>query len=261
MTDNRTISPHQGEKRNRIDDPEEPDRCVSRRTGAPVAEDVTATKASIREIILTDLWSPKGGNRKQAIIQLAVAMTGNDDAKHAEIQKQFYQVGGHLAVTKAMTRHPDCNIVQENGIKILVNASYKSEDLKSAIADVGGIDMILAAMIRFPLHEGITILGLQGLSNLCLHASNSEALVIKHNGVPVIVERLGSFKDDHRVVLWACRVIHKLSGVETLRKTLFEAKTLSALSAAAEGPHTSPEVKRAVGQSIAALAEYLKNDE
>jgi len=258
MTDNKTASRSQGEKRNRVDD-EGRDRIVSQRITESVVEDTAKSKALICKLVLTDLWDPDICEKRKAMIRLLVETNGIDDAKHAEKQKQFYRVGGHLAVVKVMSLHPACNVFQEYGIKILVGATYKNEELKLAVADVGGVTQILSAMAHFPMNSDITVSGFKALSNLCLHTPNAKLLVCELNGIPLILERLVGYKAHCDVVLWACRLIQKLCSVETLRKTLFEANTLSVLSTTAEYWKAHSSIRATVSLSIEALVEHLKS--
>lgn len=227
--DERTVSPSQGEKRNRTDDDDEEStarRVLQRVVHADVVESqdgMADSKASIRKLVLEDLWSSSLEEKKKAMINLLEETTDNDEEKQAEKQKQFYQVGGHLAVIKVMGWHQACKIVQEYGIKILVSATYKNHELKRAVADVGGIEKVLAGMMRFPGERAIVFNALKALSNLTIYHPNAEFLVNKLNGIPFIHASLNDYKKDYDVVLWACRVIHKLASVETLRKPLFEA--------------------------------------
>ena len=153
MSEKRTVTPSQSAKRERSDDVEPTARRVLQRT-----DETKESKVSIQTIVLDDLWSNDEVILKRSMRQLMLDTNDDDDEKRAEKQKQFYRVGGHLAVVKAMNRNIACGTLQLHGIAVLVNATYQNLELKMAIAEVGGTETIVDAMKFFPT-EGSIIRG------------------------------------------------------------------------------------------------------
>jgi len=135
---------------------------------------------------------------EEALEWLQKLIVDIDEKTQAANQEAFYQLGGHLAVVTVMNRLIDCHdddgkTVQEYAIRVLTNASYNNQELRTAIAKVRGMKAILATMNKCLGEDQIIYEGLKALGNLCRCEAIAERLVKTLCGAPFIVGRMKAF--------------------------------------------------------------------
>jgi hypothetical protein len=123
----RTISPT-GIKHERSEDGKRTRRVAQRKE--PTAEESQeVSEETMVKIVMNGMRS--NDVRTQAMDSLEIYLFEDDDANMAKSQKAFFQVGGHLAVSRAMKERPDCKILQEYRIRLLVGATYQSDSFST----------------------------------------------------------------------------------------------------------------------------------
>ena len=194
--------------------------------------------------IIADLVAKvfKGDNEdelKLAMIQLY------DLVNNWKTQKEFIQVDGHVAVVCSMTKHPDCLDLQSMGVCMLrYIVVMESEQAKSALVKVKGIEVILTAMQKFPLDKNILGNGLWILRSLTVlscrdREANAHALVSEHNAVSLIIDAVNHLSNDSvrpltfgdKLSIYnACSLLVNLAGIEHLRNSIRDANAKTALA-------------------------------
>jgi hypothetical protein len=240
----KTVSPPPV-KRKRSDD-EEPARRVAQRIEP--AEKLSEEEPMVK-IVLEDLWSKDERTLEEAMEWLAKSLRDKDDARLAEKQKAFIQIGGHLAVSRAMKEHIDNELVQLCGVLVLGNATYMNSSSQSPVAKVEGIHATIAAMEKFPQERFVIYAGFLALCSItCGHETNADLLVKKIHAIPFLVERMAEFKHDEDVMLSACGMLNYACRFHQLREMIVDAKGISALASALESHrdnHDIQEIARA----------------
>ena len=136
-----------------------------------------------------------------------------------------------------MKEHPNDYRMQHKCLLVLAyfmydeNSNVENVLAQTAVAKVEGIQVILAAMKRFPRIGS----GFLALNNIVFkNEANANLLVTKLGGLPFLIKRMTGFQDDWHFTENACRMLNSLSYFEHLRKPIIDAIGLSALSNAIE---------------------------
>lgn len=140
------------------------------------------------------------------------------------------------------------------GIGVLSNASYKNPDSSIAVTKVKGIEAILAAMKRYPLDENVQHSGLWCLRHLIsTNEANANVLIMKLDGVPMIIETMSSFAESAEIARVACKLLKNLCRFEKLKKAIFSAKAATALASAIDKHQDHDEIQKFGREAIKLL--------
>lgn len=222
----RTVTPPVRVKRERSEEEEPTTRRVSQRTEGDDAN-------SIVSIVSNDLQSDDEEILGKALGKLAVLLYDVDDAETEKKQKLFYQVGGHAFVVALMKKYPDFVTIQREGVFVLMNTTYKNQELKIAVAVVNGIETILAAMKKFPSEQSITNDGLGTFCNFTSETDDhAESLVSKLDVLPFLISQMNRFSGHADITESACKLLNVLSSNAQLRDSIRDAKAMTVLAAA-----------------------------
>lgn len=153
-------------------------------------------------------------------------------------QCEFLALHGQDRVFQVMLNNVDNYKIQEIGLFVLMNATYKNIELATAISKSSyGIKAIMVAMKMHPTRRDVHFFGLKTLEQLCCCVkSNSDMLVDKLDAVPFLVEVLTTtFSHNRDIVEVAADVLYQFCLVERLRKLLrCSFKVVGALATAIE---------------------------
>jgi hypothetical protein len=238
-------------KRERSED-DESVRHITPRTEHGEEEEVDE-KAMVK-IVAKILLSDDEGILEQALKRLGKYLVGINDAGSTEKQKAFSRVGGHFAIVMVLKRYPDCRGLQICGIGVLANALNKDASLRTVVAELGGIQTILAAMRRFPSHYWVIRNGFAALCNIVSdHATNADLLVTKIGQVPFLLERMKEFQAEADVMQSACYLMWNLSHFEQLRRPIADAQAATALAAVFDRHRSTPAIRQAARKTMVNL--------
>lgn len=142
-------------------------RCAYRGLDATFDEKTErmTNEEKLVKMILDDLRSDDEAELEKALGRIILYVSRGEMAKK---QNLFFIVGGHQAVVRVMKDHEDSKTIQDRGIRVLMNATYKNAVLKGAVAKVEGIQVVLSAMKRFDSDRELIWRGFQALVNTVL---------------------------------------------------------------------------------------------
>jgi hypothetical protein len=162
---------------------------------------------------------------EEAISQLVedVAHENVSDENPQESSQQQYHFG---AVLRTMSRFPNRKTYQLHGMKVLKEATDKNPSVIGAKA----VPIILASLQLYPFERMHQWRGLMILVNLMDRKVNAESLVLKHDGMKVVVNTLSEYSGDVGIVLVVCALISKIGEYESLRKPIADARAVKHLA-------------------------------
>jgi hypothetical protein len=160
-----------------------------------------------------------------------------------------------------MMEHPDRMMIQLYGLIALkkatnsgASATHQSASARTDVANVEGIQAILAAMERFPSDKNFIRNGFAALRTIIFgHESNAELLVTKIGAIPFLLEKMAEFKHDQDIMLCACTLLRNASRFEQLREAIVNADALLALGSAITNHKDNPNIQAATREAIKLL--------
>jgi hypothetical protein len=257
----RPVSPPVRVKREGSEDGQEETRRVAQRTEenqtangtlagpAPVIDAV----ASINGYVKTISKSDNENVIKDTMIKLADSLSEED--QRPEKKRAFLSVGGPITIVTKLDKYTNNEYIESNGIRVLINATWKdvNNQLRSAIADVDGIEAIVEAMTIHSASSEIQRRGLSALRNISILKENAEKLVLEIEIIPMIIQTMTIFSDDVEVTTKACGLLKKLSSYEKLHKPMVDAKVVSALARAIEEHENNEDIQHRARKAIKQL--------
>jgi hypothetical protein len=257
----RPVSPFVRVKREASEDGQEETRRVAQRTEenqtangtlagpAPVIDAV----ASINGYVKTISKSDNENVIKDTMIKLADSLSGEE--QRPEKKRAFLSVGGPITIVTKLDKYTNNEYIESNGIRVLINATWKdvNNQLRSAIADVDGIEAIVEAMTIHSASSEIQRRGLSALRNISILKENAEKLVLEIEIIPMIIQTMTIFSDDVEVTTKACGLLKKLSSYEKLHKPMVDAKVVSALARAIEEHENNEDIQHRARKAIKQL--------
>ena len=257
----RPVSPPVRVKREGSEDGQEETRRVAQRTEenqtangtlagpAPVIDAV----ASINGYVKTISKSDNENVIKDTMIKLADSLS--EEEQRPEKKRAFLCVGGPITIVTKLDKYTNNEYIESNGIRVLINATWKdvNNQLRSAIADVDGIEAIVEAMTIYSASSEIQRRGLSALRNISILKENAEKLVLEIEIIPMIIQTMTIFSDDVEVTTKACGLLKKLSSYEKLHKPMVDAKVVSALARAIEEHENNEDIQRRARKAIKQL--------
>jgi hypothetical protein len=254
----RTVSPPVGtvmlkapssatKRKNREDDDE---ASVCRKTPRTDTARPENDEVFIRSTVNHDLRSDDKDVLKRALASLVDILYEEDAKKRLAKQTAFFQVCGHSAVVTIMTKHAECNVLQELGIVVLTNATRDNQAIKAAVENVEGVEAILGAMKMFRNDRSIQCNGIGALLNLSDHLTSGKEFIKDLYGLPFILDIMKTFNTDDDLILWACKMIKKLARSEELRKPLVDSNVISSLAAALDAHKAHAGIQRDVREAF-----------
>lgn len=225
--------------------------------------DTTDWEVSMKKIITVDLWSDDEVILDNGICYLVENMN-KEAGELAKKQKLFFQMGGHLVIVKTLERHIDNQLMQQNGISVLMNSSYtehlrrpEEEMQLTVLAQVKAMEAILVAMKKYESSSDIQIKGLSALINLTLHhKSNTNLFATELNGIPLVLKNMKQFPLNEDVIKQACDLLGILAGHKRFQKLLLDANAGSSLMAAFEGHKDKEEIHESARVALNKLTHY-----
>ena len=157
------------------------------------------------------------------VAQETVSDESNPQDVSDESSQQKYHFG---AVLRTMNKFPGRKIYQLHGMKVLKETTDKNPSAIGAKA----VPTILASMERYPSERMHQWRGLMTLVNLADRKVNAEALVLKNDGMKIVVNTLSEYSADVGIVLAVCALVSKLGGFESLRKPIADTKAVKHLA-------------------------------
>jgi hypothetical protein len=232
---------------------------VDESVALPVAPpSVAQPPSSLKKIIVDDLRSDDEGTLIKSLEDLwwVHLDTGRDDLDFKTAIEEFLFLGGHLAVSWIMDKHPNCKGIQRNGISVVMEASYYdstnganvetifSTNVAKQLGNTRAIHVVYAAMQRFPQDTKIIRCGFGALCNLTFQCeSNCKILVEELDALAFLVERMASTVNDVTGIKWACAMLRNISKFPQFRPRVIRAKAVSALAHAMENHETDEDIQ------------------
>lgn len=113
------------------------------------------------------------------------------DANNGNTRRQIFQSGGHVATIQIMKRFMDNASIQIEACRVLLNLSYRQPKIQQTIVELGGLVMILTAMLIHKDHDIVQLHGVSALVNLIAnHRENSVLLSQEVSGLETIARNM-----------------------------------------------------------------------
>ena len=204
-------------------------------------------------MILKNVWEEDLSVVKDALQEIAnLCDAGNE--KEAQNREEITNLGGPMTIVTIMNRYETEPSIQAEGCAVLQNLAI-SDEARAVIARFQGVQPVVAAMKKFPLHEDIQEWGTGALRNLCWNSKENQRLVVKNNGIPVILNAMQRHPALHYHV--ASTLFNFITfGDDDVKDAIFEADCLSAIARAAQENSESDENMKKT--SVKALKVLLK---
>jgi hypothetical protein len=136
---------NQAPKRKRSRDGEQGTRRVAQCT------DNNSATLSMKSVLLEDLQS---ANISRSWLKdwrvLKLLQKNDDEVQHSANQAEFLRLGGRSTVVGIMERHTGSLDILHNCLRVLVRATQKNVQVQSDVAEVSGIQKVVAAMTMYP---------------------------------------------------------------------------------------------------------------
>jgi len=150
-----------------------------------------------------------------------------------------------------MTQHLNRKKLQRRGVNVLVIITCHNKKLSDAVTKVKGFQVILTATKRYHSSAGFQTDAINALWSLVSTTqANADLFVVKHDGIPFILERMKRFPHDTDLIEIVCDILSKLSKCEKFRQPLLNAKAGSALMNAFERHGDNEEIKGAAREAM-----------
>jgi len=120
-------------------------------------------KRTLEELVTIDLRCDNERAVEEALKQLRAIFHESDDRRLEKKQSEFFSLGSHATVIQAMIDHPDHKVIQNFGLRVLMSAMHRNNEMKRAVVKVKGMHVVIATMKQFPSYQDIQFFGLKAL--------------------------------------------------------------------------------------------------
>jgi len=223
------------------------DEGVSRDDNEELAKDVGSNQDE--DVGSNDEDKDIGSNDDEVAISEKNAPENPQDTDNPN-DKRDYQLG---AVLRNMHKYPKRKVLQQHGMKVLMEATNENSNPANMLPRGKGIPIILAAMQRFPFERMLQFRCLRTLCNLSDSEVNAETLVFKHNGIPIIVANMTEYSKDTEMAVTVSSLFAKLGQFRQVKKPVVEAKAVRLLADILEENDGNVKAQEAIRDAIKAL--------
>jgi hypothetical protein len=165
------------------------------------------------------------------------------------------RTGGLLAIVQSMERFTDNADIQVSACRALEKLALDGEN-ETAIADVGGVEAILAAMMANFMNEAVHEAAWGALMNLSCRNADSVMTVDTAGGMEAIIAAMQQHVDNPAIQRHACGTLANLCiSNDTRRAALAKAGGFVAISAALQRHWNDSDVKDEASSALTALLE------
>jgi hypothetical protein len=195
---------------------------------------IQASTAVLNKTLITkDLLSDDAKVVIKALCAIWALCYNKDNPNEAKKSREaIHQVwGGHTQIVIAMQNHSKSKQLQAEGCRALQNPCYEYDVIKQPIVAVGGIDVILAALKRYPTDSLVQRNGCGALGNLSRKRENIEELV-EQETIAIVIRAMKMFPDVSKIQRCGCGFIWNVTKQQEYRERLSESEVISALGVA-----------------------------
>lgn len=151
-------------KRELSDTEETLPRRVSRRKDDEMDDaEVKQQKRTMEELVTCDLRSNNERTIERAMNQLQQIVHDRDDRRLEKKQNEFFSLGSHAIVVRVMMENPDHTNIQSFGLRVLMGAMHRNNEMRSAVVKVKGMHVVIAAMKTRSSCRDVQYFGLKAL--------------------------------------------------------------------------------------------------
>jgi hypothetical protein len=181
-------------------------------------------KDRVQKFVTIDVFSDDMKAVEDALDLIADKCLGDVAAS-----KLVYDLDGHVAILKALTKWKDEYVIQSEGCRALNNACCNYEAMTDKAVKLGAFETVIAAMVTFHDYEQLQYSGccaLDTLSSGCL--ARTRILFQKHNGARVFVAAMEEFPRDVNIQQMCCWSFMNTSAWKDLVEPILETDAFSA---------------------------------
>jgi hypothetical protein len=197
---------------------------------------IQASTAVLNKTLITkDLLSDDAKVVIKALCAIWALCYNKDNPNEAKKSREaIHQVwGGHTQIVIAMQNHSKSKQLQAEGCRALQNPCYEYDVIKQPIVAVGGIDVILAALKRYPTDPLVQSKGCGALTNLSSKRENINELV-EQGTIPTVIGAMKKFRNVARIQQNGCGFIWNVAKQQEHHNRFWESGGISAVGAAVE---------------------------
>jgi hypothetical protein len=199
--------------------------------------------------LISDLWSDDRNVIENALTGLADLCHHDDDD-----EREICRLGGHMAVVQVLKKHMDHVLIQEEGIRALWNFTYPTL-AKVLVGDIGGVEVILTGMKRYPEYEFVQRAGCGAIANLLwetkLNAESFEA----SDGIAQVIAAMKNHPDNEDVQVNGCGALFNMCEWAEYRPLIFAAGGAVTIATVMEKYSNNPRVREASQNAMQTLVK------
>lgn len=220
-------------------------------------EELETPEPTLADLILNHL-----SNNDEGVIAKALHLVHEELLASEAQTKEFFRLGGHLAVVWLIRKYPYHSGILECGIDVLSEClnddSLAFEEEKTALVRLQVVEAVIAAMGNMPnlliLDENITTSGLRLLYYLSRDFKmGAEHIVRQLSVVPYLIAVMREFIGDANVIEYGILFLRSLSEFKEFKETLIEADTLSVVVDIFKGHPGHNDIRNDASETIAML--------
>ena len=174
--------------------------------GAPTSND---GKVMVEHLLKT--WSDDANVVETALSNISDLCNTRKSMAAKQNQTKVMQYGGLLAIVGSLLKFTQSAAVQAAGLSVMANMAGNPE-AQVAIAGLGGMDVVLKAMMNHPTYELVQEYGCGALSTLIFENKANGRYFVVHQGLTRLLEAMKAFPDNAALQGFACEILMYISG-------------------------------------------------
>jgi hypothetical protein len=218
-------------------------------TKTQLEEEVTLTITENCVKLISDLWSDDRNAIEKALTNLADLCHHDDDD-----EREICRLGGHMAVVQVLKKHMDHVLIQEEGIRALWNFTYPTL-AKVLVGDIGGMEVILTGMKRYPEYANVQRAGCGAIANLLWETKRNAERFEASDGIAHVIAAMKDHPDNEDVQVNGCGALFNMCEWAEYRPLIFAAGGAVTIATVMEKYSDNPRVREASQNAMQTLVK------
>jgi hypothetical protein len=166
-------------------------------------------------------------------------------------ERELRRLGGHMAVVQIVKKYVDDALIQEEGIRALLNCTNPTL-AKVLVGDIGGVEVILAGMKRHPQAENVQRMGCGTIGNLCETKRNASRFE-ESDGIAQVIAAMKAHPENEDVQVYGCVALENMCEWAEYRPLIFAAGGAVTIATVMEKFSDNPSVRQSSQDAMQAL--------
>jgi hypothetical protein len=175
-----------------------------------------------------------------------------------ENEREIRRLGGHMPVVQVLKKHVDHVLIQVGGIRALGNFVCANPTLaKALVGDIGGVEVILTGMKKYPEYASLQRAGCGALSNLLRETKRNAERIEASDGIAQVFAAMKDHPDNEDVQAFGCSALFNMCEWAEYRPLIFAAGGAVTIATVMEKYSDNPRVREI---SQYAMERLVKRD-